>query len=225
MLWTANSAAGLQLPPTFALDQILGDNRSQHTQRSLYTISSSTQTLRQALSFARVLAYSFVSEDSLLPYTSSLLQNGPLVMDSWLDLRHAQRRCGASVQGSPIALLEMALNVSKGFAFNTDSCSPLKSKANALLVMVCSEMISCPDALVEPDSTGKQFRVAFCKALLAITEASMQSYVVGRLASRLVQELALLSTQYPSIGEDTDVWVRRFLPLPLPQFPPAAEQK
>lgn len=155
-----------------------------------------------------MLAYSFISQDSLLSCTTSLSQNGPLMMDSWLDLRLVQRRWDASAQSSPVALVETSLNVAKCTMANADLPSSLKSKANTLLVLLCSEMISCPGTLVDADPAGEQSRVTFCKALVAISEASMQSYAIGRLASsKLVQELALLSTQYPSIGEDTDVWV------------------
>lgn len=209
MVSNGKTAVCLHLPPTFALDQILGDTRQQNPQRSVYAVGSASQAIRQALSLARVLAYPLVSQDTWFSCTSSLSQNGPLLMDSWLDLRHLQKRWDASAKSSPVALMEMALNVAKCSAVNTDLPPSLKSKANALLVLLCSEMISCPGVLVEPDPTGEQSRVTFCKALLAISDASLQSYAIGRLASsKLVQELALLSTQYPPIGEDTDVWVR-----------------
>ncbi|EQL03330.1 phosphatidylinositol 3 [Ophiocordyceps sinensis CO18] len=207
MVSNGKTAVCLHLPPIFALDQILGDTRQQNPQRSVYAVGSASQAIRQALSLARVLAYPLVSQDTWFSCTSSLSQNGPLLMDSWLDLRHLQKRWDASAKSSPVALMEMALNVAKCSAVNTDLPPSLKSKANALLVLLCSEMISCPGVLVEPDPTGEQSRVTFCKALLAISDASLQSYAIGRLASsKLVQELALLSTQYPPIGEDTDVW-------------------
>jgi serine/threonine-protein kinase ATR len=84
----------------------------------------------------------------------------------------------------------------------------LVEKSCALLILLCSEMISPPDELVQPTSAGDQARSTYCMALVAIAQASQKSYSIGRFAaSKLVQELILLSSQYSTIGEDTDVWV------------------
>lgn len=187
----------------------MGRTRRLGSQRTSYVIASVPQALRQASSLAKVVAYPLVSQDSSFSCVAALSQNGPWLMDTWLDLRYAQKRWDANIQSSPIPLIETALGVAKCPVVDADLASSLKSKANALLVLLCSEMISSPNELVRPDAEGEQSRLTYCKALVAISEASIQSYAIGRLAaSRLVQELTLLSSQYTAIGEDTDVWVR-----------------
>ena len=187
----------------------MGKARRLGSQRISYAIGSVAQALRQASSLAKVIAYPMVSRESSFSCIAALSQNGPWLMDTWLDLRYAQRRWDASIQSSPIPLIETALDVAEWPVVDADLASSLKSKANALLVLLCSEMISPPNELVRLDTDGEQSRVTYCKALVAISEASIQSYSIGRLAaSKLVQELTLLSSQYTAIGEDTDVWVR-----------------
>lgn len=69
-------------------------------------------------------------------------------------------------------------------------------------------MISPPDELVQPTPAGDQARSIYCMALINIAQVSLKSYSIGRFAaSKLVQELVLLSSQYSTIGEDTDIWV------------------
>jgi serine/threonine-protein kinase ATR len=85
-----------------------------------------------------------------------------------------------------------------------------KDKSHALLVLLCSELVSCEDALAQADEPSNNARRLFCQALLAIAKATLESYPIGRMASsKLVKELTLLSSQYESIGEGTDTWVRR----------------
>ncbi|PFH56755.1 hypothetical protein XA68_16038 [Ophiocordyceps unilateralis] len=197
----------LFLPPLFALNQILDETRQEHSQQSTYVIGSVHQALRQAISLSRVLSYPFFCQQPVVFNVPFLSQNGPWMMDSWLDLRHAQRKWHVSAHSSPMSLIETALNVAKPSAETSDSMQLFPSKANALLVLLCAEMIVCPDDLVRQDSTGEQSRLTYCKAIMAISEASIRSYTIGRLAaSKLVQELTLLSSQHPAIGENTDVW-------------------
>ncbi|RCI08728.1 hypothetical protein L249_4681 [Ophiocordyceps polyrhachis-furcata BCC 54312] len=214
----------LFLPPLLALNQILEETGQRDTtQRSTYTIDSIDQALRHAISLSRVLSYPFSSQDPVFSNIPYLLQNGPWMMDSWLDLRYAQRKWDSIVQSSPITLIEMALNVMKPPEANIDPVPSFPSKAYALLVLLCAEMIVCPDELVRQDGAGDESRLIYCRAIIAISEASARSYTIGRLAaSKLVQELTLLSSQHSVIGEDTDVWrcmrlLRNVIEAPIQQ--------
>ncbi|RDA89254.1 hypothetical protein CP532_0533 [Ophiocordyceps camponoti-leonardi (nom. inval.)] len=216
--------ASLLLPPLLALNQILEETGQRDTtQRSTYAINSIDQALRQATSFSRVLSYPFSSQDPVFFNVPFLLQNGPWMMDSWLDLRYAQRKWDSIVRSSPITLIEMALNVVKPPEAHIDPMLSCPSKAYALLVLLCAEMIVCPDELVRQDDTGDESRLIYCRAIIAISEASTRSYTIGRLAaSKLVQELTLLSSQHSVIGEDTDVWrcmrlLRNVIEAPIQQ--------
>lgn len=189
------------------VDQILGDLQYDARQTT-YTVGSMAQGLRQAASLARVLAYPFISQEPSFSCIASLIQNGPWLMDTWLDLRHVQRRWDLAVPSSPIPLIETALDVAKCPMMNSDSTISMKNKSYTILVLLCSEIISSPDELLRVGPEGERARLVYCKALIAISEASLQSYAVGRLAaSKLVQELAFLSPQHPTLGEGTDIWV------------------
>ncbi|TWU75172.1 serine/threonine-protein kinase M1 [Metarhizium rileyi] len=68
-------------------------------------------------------------------------------------------------------------------------------------------MVSDPQALLQGNETGVIVRQLYCQALLAISGATLESYSIGRMAaSKLVQELTLLTSQHLSIGEGTDIW-------------------
>lgn len=202
----------IQLPPQFAVDQIIGKLPPDAAHRTTYVIRSTRQAIRQATGLARVLAYPFVSQESSFLFNASFAQNGPWLMDTWLDLRHVQKRWEESMPESPVPLIETALDVAKCPIVDTELVAPMKNKSYALLVLLCSELISSPEELVRIGSEGDRVRVIYCKALIAIAAAAIQIYAVGRLAaSKLVQELALLSSQHSAIGEGTDLWVRRSL--------------
>ncbi|KJZ74837.1 hypothetical protein HIM_05746 [Hirsutella minnesotensis 3608] len=202
----SKTSRNLQLPPEFALTQILGHVRHESTRGTSYILDTPEQALRQVMSLAQVLAYPFLAQDLLFANNSSMAQNGPWIMDSWLDLRVVQKKWTTLSQSSSTSLIEVVINISKCSETNSSLASALKSKVNALLVLLCNEIVSDSDALVRQDPTGDGLRLSFCKALVAIAGASLDSYAVGRLASsKLVQELSLLSTQYPVIGEETDL--------------------
>lgn len=195
------------LPPAYALDQILGKNRSP-SQRISYTVRQASQALRQAASLANIMAYPLLSQDSAFSYVASLSENGPWLLDAWLDLRNAQKRWDTAFQSSPMPVLEMTLDLIKARPGEITSASPLRQKAYTLVVLLCSEMASTPKDLIKTDPTGDGSRLTYCMALIAVAQASLQSRSIGRLAaSKLVDELILLSSQYPAVAEETDVWV------------------
>ncbi|PHH65261.1 hypothetical protein CDD81_3120 [Ophiocordyceps australis] len=199
--------ASLWLPPSFALEQLLGGPLERHSQRTSFAITSASQALRQVSSLAQILAHPFTSQESSFSCISSAFQSAVWLMDAWLDMRQVQIRWQAVVKNSPIPLIELALSVAQSSLGNSDLAACLGNKAYVLLVLLCSEIISCPADLVRLDTAGKQSRLVYCKALVAIAEASLHSHVIGRLAaSKLVHELRLLSPQHASIGQGTDVW-------------------
>lgn len=207
-----NSFGSIQLPSQFALHQIL-QNRSISAW-STYRISSSSQAIRQITSLAKILAYPFIVQDSAFSSLASLSQTAPWLLDTWLDLRNAQKRWDLADSSSPIPLIETVLHVSHGLQVGSEMTATFRDKSHALLVLLCSEMVSSPEALIQAGESGDKARQLYCQALLAISKATLESYSIGRMAaSKLVQELTLLSSQHASIGEDTDIWVSRILPI------------
>lgn len=203
----ADSRTDLELPPVFALDQILGRDGQHTTKRLSYPVLTVSQGLHLASSLGRVLAHPLVSPDPAFSNSVSLLENGPWLIDAYLDLRHVQKRWELPSQGTPLPLVELTMDIIKSSISSDSPNALLVEKSCALLILLCSEMISPPDELVQPTSAGDQARSTYCMALVAIAQASQKSYSIGRFAaSKLVQELILLSSQYSTIGEDTDVW-------------------
>lgn len=153
-----------------------------------------------------MLAYPLTSPDSAFSSSVSLLENGPWLIDSYLDLRHIQKRW--ELQSTPLPLAELTMEIIKSSITSDQPSASLIEKSCALLILLCSEMISPPDELVQPTPAGDQARSIYCMALINIAQVSLKSYSIGRFAaSKLVQELVLLSSQYSTIGEDTDIWV------------------
>jgi serine/threonine-protein kinase ATR len=100
------------------------------------------------------------------------------------------------------------MDIIKSAITNDHPNASLVEKSCALLILLCSEVISPPDELVQPTPAGEQARSIYCLALIVIARASLKCYSIGRFAaSKLVQELILLSSQFLTIGEDTDIWV------------------
>ncbi|RFU77784.1 phosphatidyl inositol 3-kinase [Trichoderma arundinaceum] len=204
----ADLHTNLELPPSFALDQILDKDREYTTKRISYSIYTVSQGLRLASSLARVLAYPLISPDPAFSSIVSLLENGPWLIDSYLDLRHIQKRWELPSQSTPLPLIELTMDIIKSSIVNDHPTVSLIEKSCALLILLCSEMISPPDELVQSTPAGEQARSIYCMALIVIAQASLKSYSIGRFAaSKLVQELILLSSQFLIIGEDTDIWV------------------
>ncbi|KAK9440315.1 phosphatidyl inositol 3-kinase [Metarhizium brunneum] len=200
-----NSFIPIHLPSQFALRQILGEQSMGHG--PTYQISSSSQAIGQITSLAKILAYPLIQPDSTFSSLASLSQTVPWLLDTWLDLRNAQKRWDVAGSSSPIPIIETVLNMSHGLASGSEMTATFKDKSHVLLVLLCSEMVSCPEALLQEDETGDTSRQLYCQALLAISGATLESYSIGRMAaSKLVQELTLLSSQHALIGEGTDIW-------------------
>lgn len=129
------------------------------------------------------------------------------LLDAWLDLRNAQKRWHVTDPTSPIAIIETILEISRGMKQEKDGASKFKNKSHALLILLCTEMVSFPVDLEQDSDEGKKARRVYCLALLEIAGAALVSYSIGRMAaSKLLQELSLLSSQHPEIGKGTDIW-------------------
>lgn len=105
-------------------------------------------------------------------------------------------------------MIETILEVSHSMEQDKDMASKYKSKSHALLILLCTEMVAFPEDLTQSSDESKKARRVYCQALLAIAGAALGSYTIGRMvASKLLQELSLLSSQHPVIGDGTDIWV------------------
>ena len=171
-------------------------------------ISSAFHALRQASSLVAILAYAIVSSDptfySMMPWA----ENVSWLLDALMDLRLVQKRWEASSLSQPIFIINLIQDILTGVSDREEAALFPKDKAYVLLILMCSDLIASPRELVLIDASGDGARLSYCKALVAITQSSLQDKAIARLAeSRLVNELALLSSQYPAVGENTDVWV------------------
>ena len=139
---------------------------------------------------------------------ASLSQNAPWLLDTLLDIHSVQKRWVLTESSSSLSIIETVLDISSGLDTSSDIALTLKIKSHALVVLLCSDLVSSPQALLQSDDSGDRARRIYCRALLTISRAASGSYSTGRMAaSKLVQELTLLSSQYSSIGEGSDIWV------------------
>lgn len=126
-----------------------------------------------------------------------------------MDLRQVQKRWEASSVSQPFFLLELVDEMTAGLAFLPQTSTFPRHKAHVLLTLICSDIVASPGELVLIDASGSNARSNFCRALILIAQAILRKKSLGRLVeSRLINELVLLSAQYPAVGEGTDVWVR-----------------
>lgn len=164
--------------------------------------------MRQATSVVNIVASSFVSQDPAFSTVAPWSENGPWLLDALLDLRLVQRRWEMAISTRPRPLIEMTLDFIGNTNSKEEASLSLRDKAYTLLILICGDMIINPGDLILAETSGETGRLLFCKALLTIVQAAVQSRVIGRLAeTKLVNELALLSAQYSAVGENTDVWV------------------
>lgn len=198
----------ITLPPPISLGHILGKTW-YHTARDVsYAIASASHALRHSASLVRVLAYPLVSNDPGFSLVEPWSENSNWLLDTIMDLRLVQKRWEASFPSQPLLIIELIQDILNGTSDKEESAIFKRNKAYTLLILVCSDMIASPGQLIFIDTSGDNARMTFCRALIAICQASVRNRSIARLAeSRLVNELALLSTQYPAVGENTDIWV------------------
>jgi serine/threonine-protein kinase ATR len=197
----------IELPPAFVLDQVHG-SRSTLSQLATYHVTSTEQALSQAQSLSRVLAYPLTSQETALAPFSPTLEIGPWLLDAWLDLRSVQKRLDTTSKSSPLPLIDMAVDFIKTCQGDSVSVIAVRNKAYTTLVLLCSEMVASPDELTLSDAAGDKARLSYSIALVIVSQAALQSSAIARLAaSKLVQELTLLSAQYPVLEEGSDLWV------------------
>ncbi|EGX95160.1 phosphatidylinositol 3- and 4-kinase, putative [Cordyceps militaris CM01] len=201
-----NEAMTIEMPPVHVLDQVLGGPSATASVSLTYRIKL-PQALQQAHSLARVLAYPLVCPDAAFAAIAPMSETGLWLLDAWLDLWSAQKRLDSGEKKSPLPLINMAVDVAKAANGDHAVATATRNKACTTLVLLCSEMAAAPDELAEADDAGGASRASYCLALVAIAQAALQSPTIGRLAaSKLVNELSLLPSQYPVLGEETDIW-------------------
>ncbi|KAG5944560.1 hypothetical protein E4U60_005826 [Claviceps pazoutovae] len=202
----SKSFPSFHLPPQFALDQILGGHIG-NAMRLHYEISSLSQAVRQISSLAKVIAYPTLCQDPTVFSMAVFPQMMTWLLDALLDLRNVQTRWHVTDSHSPIPMIEMILEISRSMEQDKDMASKYKSKSHALLILLCTEMVALPEDLTQSSDESNKVRRIYCQALLAIAGAALGSYTIGRMvASKLLQELSLLSSQHPVIGDGTDIW-------------------
>jgi serine/threonine-protein kinase ATR len=141
---------------------------------------------------------------------SSISETGLWLLDTWLDLRSVQRRWDPLVKSSPSSTITLVLDLLKALVADGKPANGIKEKAGTVLVLLCNEMIMSPDDFVSPESIGADARHTYCLAVVHITKLSIESRVISRLAaSKLVNELIPLASEWPAIGPDSDVWVSK----------------
>ncbi|KAK2593293.1 serine/threonine-protein kinase M1 [Conoideocrella luteorostrata] len=162
------SFGSVHLPSQFALNQILGYSSELVVSRTSYKISSSSQAIRQISSLAKVLAYPLASQESVFSSMTVLSHTIPWLLDTWLDLRNAQKRWDLAESSSPIPIIETVLDVSRGLENEKEMASTFKNKSHALLVLLCTEMrctrllrqiiYAAPDQTFDEETSPSYFR-------------------------------------------------------------------
>ena len=200
---TPESFTPIRLPNEFATSRIIPD-----VPVATYSIVSPLHALRHVSSLSKVLAYPVISPEPVLSCISVFSQPIPWLLDFWLDLRNVQRKWELLAHTSPAPIIATVLDCVDGFRVLKGNLNSLDAKAHALLVLLCGEMVASPQELLHTSDQANTAQLVFCRALIAITKISIRSYSIGRMvASKLVQELSLLATQNPSIGDGTDIGV------------------
>ncbi|KAG5926188.1 hypothetical protein E4U42_003555 [Claviceps africana] len=205
----SKSFRSMYLPSRFALGQILGEHVGSAA-GLLYEISSSSQAIRQISSLAKVITYPTVCQGSTFCSMAVFPQTMTWLLDAWLDLRNVQNRWHVIDPNSPIDVIETVLEVSRAMEQDKDIASKFRNKSHALLTLLCTEMVSFPEELVQNSDENEKARRVYCQALVEIARAALGSYSIGRMAaSKLLQEISLLSSQHTTIGNGTDVWASK----------------
>ncbi|KAF4984272.1 hypothetical protein FZEAL_484 [Fusarium zealandicum] len=202
------SLTDLCLPPDFTLNRYLGKDLPRVNQL-IYCVDYLSQALQQCTSLANVLAYPIVSGDAAFDTITSFSENVVWLIDVLMDLRSVQRRCDSTFAVSSLHVIQMTIQIVRALSKKKGITTSLRRKAITVLILLCGEMASSPDASPMLDSTDNETRRTYCVALVAIAKASVDDKHIGRLAiSKLVNESSLL---FPAMPEETDVWVRDFL--------------
>ncbi|CAH0039431.1 unnamed protein product [Clonostachys solani] len=179
----------MRLPSNVTLEQMLGPDWLRTTHGVQYTISKTSQALRQTSSLVRVLAFPFLSHDPTFTFIAPLPENGPWLLDILLDMHTVQKRWDIAFPKKTISLLELALEIMHRIDHDEQSASFLLNKLYVFLVLICSELVMNPKDLVMVDQSGDDARLSFCKALVTLARASIENRAVGRFAeSKLVIE-------------------------------------
>lgn len=186
----------IRVPADTMLSQ-LGSNQSTQVQ---YTVHSVHQALRQAPSLTTVLAYPLLSKDQAFSHVSLLADSNVWLLDTLIDLQSAQTRWAPQ---PPIPILAIAVDILEA----VPEKSSFTEKAYTIVVLLCNSLVADLRTITEASEGG--LRTLFCKAIILVAKAATHCPPIKRLTgSKLVNELSLLSSQFPVIGPDTDFSVR-----------------
>lgn len=190
------------------LDQTLEQDRLLASPRVSFKIDRESQVIRQTTSLVNVLAHCILSNEPAFDHVTSFRENAAWLMDTLIDTRMVQRRWDPLIRSSTTPMIILAMKIASAFRGKANTVFPIQDKAIALLTLFCSDMVTNPEELVTLESTDQDFSKTYCIALIAIIEASLRERPIGRLAaSKLVDELHLLSSQSALLAEGTDIWV------------------
>ncbi|KAG9258601.1 uncharacterized protein F5Z01DRAFT_615130 [Emericellopsis atlantica] len=203
----SDKAVNICLPSPMVQAQILGSSWFHDCRDTTYIILRASQALRQSNSLSRIIAYPMISFDPTFQCLSSWAENTNWLLDALMDLRMVQKRWDGGPTGEPLAILEMLGALLDATSHSSAVAKLARRKAYTHMIILCNDIISTQGSLVVIDASGDKVRLGLCTALISIAQIIPEERPMARLSeSRLVSELSLLSTQYPAIGEGSDVW-------------------
>ncbi|KAM5379618.1 hypothetical protein ACJZ2D_003812 [Fusarium nematophilum] len=214
------SLMGLSLPPDLTLKRYLDKDSSRISQLT-YIIDRVSQALQQCTSLGNVLAYPLISGEVPFDTITAYSESAVWLIDALVDLRSLQKRCGSAFPGSPLHVIQVTLQIERALSGKGGISISLRKKAATLLILLCDEMTSGPDASPILESADEETRRTYCLSLVAIARASMADTSIGRLPiSKLIDESLL---PFSNLPEETDVWriiqtLRQITTTPQPEF-------
>ncbi|KAM0289256.1 hypothetical protein ACHAO9_006214 [Fusarium lateritium] len=197
------SFRALSLPPELALSQYV-DKGSPLINQLTYSVDRIPQALQQLISFCNVVAYPLISTDEAFDPVTSFSENAVWLIDALGDMRTVQIRYGHAFPACSLHVLQVTLKIERALSKKKGISASVHKKAVTLLVLLCGQIATSPNASSMLDSTEEENRRIYCLALAVITAASIEDRSIGRLAiSSLVDESSML---YSKMSEGTDIW-------------------
>jgi serine/threonine-protein kinase ATR len=127
-------------------------------------------------------------------------------LDVLLELFPITKRWDQANSSHTFSIIELILEIINNLSGDSRSFKDLRTKAYTILILTCADLLAHPEDLLDTERPEQNAKFLYCKSLILIAHASQVDRVVGRLAeSKLVNELALLSSQHPDVGEGTDL--------------------
>ncbi|PHH51422.1 Protein kinase rad3 [Ceratocystis fimbriata CBS 114723] len=158
----------IDLPPTATLERICssggGDDQADW-ERLQYRVCDPGRLIGQATSFLRILtnhALLEAQEDVILEY-------GLWILDALQCLGTATLNFHAHFKSDITPILKIALDILDSDRFKTNSSRIIfQEKAPVVLVLLCSEIASLPQVLMEENDNGQACQHTFARALIKL---------------------------------------------------------